>query len=181
MNYNLKRGATKKMYKLKDISIDSYKDYVRKEPLIVVNETKVGKTIIGNNKIVVIGGDKPLITLDMGSDTVVENLDIISVQELIELHSKVTFLNRLKFLLTGNLTYLTKRIKKGHHNESTNQSLERRTTHEPINRNRTRNKPQPTSLFHSKNTRGKNLPSKGSESFKKKEKKHDQSKQKENQ
>ena len=96
------------MVKLKDISIDSYKDYVRKEPLIVVNETKVGKTVIGNNKIVVIGGDKPLITLDMGSNTVVENLDIISVQELIEFHSKVTFLNRLKFLLTGNITHISK-------------------------------------------------------------------------
>ena len=103
----VKRGATK-MDKLKNISIDSYKDYVRKEPLIVVNETKVGKTIIGNNKIVVIGGDKPLITLDMGSNTVVENLDIISVQELIEFHSKFTFLNRLKFLLTGNITHISK-------------------------------------------------------------------------
>ena len=96
------------MDKLKNISIDSYKDYVRKEPLIVVNETKVGKTVIGNNKIVVIGGDKPLITLDMGSNTVVENLDIISVQELIEFHSKFTFLNRLKFLLTGNITHISK-------------------------------------------------------------------------
>ena len=96
------------MYKLKNNSIDSYKDYVRKEPLIVVNETKVGKTVIGNNKIVVIGGDKPLITLDMGSNTVVENLDIISVQELIEFHSKFTFLNRLKFLLTGNITHISK-------------------------------------------------------------------------
>ena len=96
------------MDKLKNISIDSYKDYVRKEPLIVVNETEGGKTIIGNNKIVVIGGDKPLITLDMGSNTVVENLDIISVKELIELHSKFTFLNRLKFLLTGKVTHLTK-------------------------------------------------------------------------
>ena len=103
----VKRGATK-MDKLKNISIDSYKDYVRKEPLIVVNETKVGKTVIGNNKIVVIGGDKPLITLDMGSNTVVENLDIISVQELIEFHSKFTFLNRLKFLLTGNITHISK-------------------------------------------------------------------------
>ena len=96
------------MYKLKNISIDRYKDYVREEPLIVVNETEGGKTIIGNNKIVVIGGDKPLITLDMGSNTVVENLDIISVKELIELHSKFTFLNRLKFLLTGKATHLTK-------------------------------------------------------------------------
>ena len=96
------------MAKLKNISIDSYKDYVREEPLIVVNETKVGKTIIGNNKIVVIGGDKPLITLDMRSNTVVENLDIISVKELIELHSKFTFLNRLKFLLTGNITHISK-------------------------------------------------------------------------
>ena len=84
------------------------KDYVRKEPLIVVNETEGGKTIIGNNKIVVIGGDKPLITLDMGSNTVVENLDIISVKELIEFHSKFTFLNRLKFLLTGNITHISK-------------------------------------------------------------------------
>ena len=96
------------MYKLKNNSIDRHKDYVRKEPLIVVNETKVGKTVIGNNKIVVIGGDKPLITLDMGSNTVVENLDIISVQELIEFHSKFTFLNRLKFLLTGNITHISK-------------------------------------------------------------------------
>ena len=96
------------MDKLKNISIDSYKDYVRKEPLIVVNETEGGKTIIGNNKIVVIGGDKPLITLDMGSNTVVENLDIISVKELIEFHSKFTFLNRLKFLLTGNITHISK-------------------------------------------------------------------------
>lgn len=96
------------MYKLKDIYINSAKDYVREEPLIIVNETKVGKTIIGNNKIVVIGGDKPLITFDMGSNTVVENLEIISLKELIELHSKFTFLNRLKFLLTGNLTYITK-------------------------------------------------------------------------
>ena len=84
------------------------KEYVRKEPIIVVNETKDGKTIIGNNKIVVIGGDKPLITLDMGSNTVVDNLDIISVKELIELHSKFTFLNRLKFLLTGNITHISK-------------------------------------------------------------------------
>ena len=129
------------MYKLKNIEFQIVKDYVRKEPLIVVNETEGGKTIIGNNKIVVIGGDKPLITLDMGSNTVVENLDIISVQELIEFHSKFTFLNRLKFLLTGNITHISKRLKKGYHNESTNQSLERRTTHEPINRNRTRNKP----------------------------------------
>lgn len=114
MNYNLKRCGAK-MYKVKNNYFRSVKDYVREEPLIVINETN-----------------------DMGSNTVVENLDIISLQELIELqeliglHSKFTFLNRLKFLLTGNLR---------HHNESTNQSLERRTTHEPINRNRTRNKP----------------------------------------
>lgn len=97
-----------KMVKVKNIYMQRQKDYVRKEPLIVVNETEGGKTIIGNNKIVVIGGDKPLITLDMGSNTVVENLDIISVQELIELHSKFTFLNRLKFLLTGNITHISK-------------------------------------------------------------------------
>ena len=96
------------MYKLKNMYISRDKDYVRKEPLIVVNETEVGKTIIGNNKIVVIGGDKPLITFDMGSNTVVENLEIISVKELIELHSKFTFLNRLKFLLTGNITHISK-------------------------------------------------------------------------
>ena len=102
----VKRGATK-MVKLKNIYGNRDNDYVRKEPLIFVNETTVGKTIIGNNKSIVIGGDKPLITLDMGSNTVVENLEIISVKELIELHSKVTFLNRLKFLLTGNLTHLT--------------------------------------------------------------------------
>ena len=96
------------MVKVKNIYIQDHKEYVRKEPLIVVNETKVGKTIIGNNKIVVIGGDKPLITLDMGSNTVVENLDIISVKELIEFHSKFTFLNRLKFLLTGNITHISK-------------------------------------------------------------------------
>ena len=101
------KGCTK-MYKVKNIYMQRQKDYVRKEPLIVVNETEGGKTIIGNNKIVVIGGDKPLITLDMGSNTVVENLDIISVQELIEFHSKFTFLNRLKFLLTGNITHLSK-------------------------------------------------------------------------
>ena len=100
------KGDTK-MVKLKNIYGNRDNDYVRKEPLIFVNETTVGKTIIGNNKSIVIGGDKPLITLDMGSNTVVENLEIISVKELIELHSKVTFLNRLKFLLTGNLTHLT--------------------------------------------------------------------------
>lgn len=44
------------MYKLKNIYVNSAKDYVREEPIIVVNETKVGKTIIGNNKIVIIGG-----------------------------------------------------------------------------------------------------------------------------
>ena len=104
------------MYKLKNIEFQIVKDYVRKEPLIVVNETEGGKTIIGNNKIAVIGGDKPLITFDLESNTVVENLEIISLKELIELHSKVTFLNRLKFLLTGNLTYLTKKVK-----ESTSQ------------------------------------------------------------
>ena len=60
------------MVKVKNIYMQRQKDYVRKEPLIVVNETEGGKTIIGNNKIVVIGGDKPLITLDMGSNTVVE-------------------------------------------------------------------------------------------------------------
>ena len=136
----LTKGDTK-MVKLKNIYGNMDNGYFRKEPLIVVNETKVGKTIIGNNKIVVIGGDKPLITFDMGSNTVVENLEIISLKELIELHSNFTFLNRLKFLLTGNTKHITKRLKKGHHNESTNQSFERRTTHEPINRNRTRNKP----------------------------------------
>lgn len=97
-----------KMVKWENIYIQTHKEYVRKEPLIVVNETKVGKTIIGNNKIIVIGGDNPLITLDMRSNTVVENLEIISVKELIELHSKFTFLNRLKFLLTGKLRHLTK-------------------------------------------------------------------------
>ena len=101
------KGCTK-MVKVKNIYMQRQKDYVRKEPLIVVNETEGGKTIIGNNKIVVIGGDKPLITLDMGSNTVVENLEIISVKELIELHSKFTFLNRLKFLLTGNITHISK-------------------------------------------------------------------------
>ena len=101
------KGDTK-MVKLKNIYGNRDNDYVRKEPLIVVNETEGGKTIIDNNKIVVIGGDKPLITLDMGSNTVVENLDIISVQELIEFPSKFTFLNRLKFLLTGNITHISK-------------------------------------------------------------------------
>ena len=96
------------MYNVKNNYFRSDKDYVRDEPIIVINETKGGKTIIGNNKIVVIGGDKPLITFDMGSNTVVENLDIISVKELIELHSKFTFLNRLKFLLTGNITHISK-------------------------------------------------------------------------
>ena len=96
------------MVKLKNIYGNMDNGYFRKEPLIVVNETEGRKTIIGNNKIVVIGGDKPLITLDMGSNTVVENLDIISVKELIEFHSKFTFLNRLKFLLTGNITHISK-------------------------------------------------------------------------
>ena len=67
MNYNLKEGVIK-MYKVKNNYFRSAKDYVREEPLIVINETKGGKTIIGNNKIVVIGGDKPLITFDLGSN-----------------------------------------------------------------------------------------------------------------
>ena len=41
-------------------------------------------------------------------------------------------------------------LKKGHHNESTNQSLERRTTHETVNRNKSRNKPKPTLVLYSK-------------------------------
>ena len=65
-------------------------------------------TTIGNNKIVIIGGDKPLITFDLGSNIVIENLEVIAVKELIELHSNFTFLNRLKFLLTGKVTHISK-------------------------------------------------------------------------
>ena len=108
----LTKGDTK-MVKLKNIYGNMDNGYFRKEPLIVVNETEGGKTIIGNNKIVVIGGDKPLVTCDWESNTVFENLEIISVKELIELHSNFTFLNRLKFLLTGNLTHLTKGKERG--------------------------------------------------------------------
>ena len=98
------------MSKLKNIYINSDNGYVREEPVIVVNETKdeIKTTTIGNNKIVIIGGDKPLITFDLGSNIVIENLEVIAVKELIELHSNFTFLNRLKFLLTGKVTHISK-------------------------------------------------------------------------
>ena len=98
------------MVKVKNIYMQRQKEYVRKEPIIVVNETKdeIKTTTIGNNKIVIIGGDKPLITFDLGSNIVIENLEVIAVKELIELHSNFTFLNRLKFLLTGKVTHISK-------------------------------------------------------------------------